>query len=47
VPLSGPDGTPLTLEQLYSDERSFRLAGIMNGFTGPILVPGPETELIV
>ncbi|MCA0294596.1 MAG: 4-alpha-glucanotransferase [Actinobacteria bacterium] len=47
IPLSGPDGTPLSLEQLYNDERAFRLAGIMNDFSGPILVPRSETELVV
>lgn len=47
IPLSGPDGKPLSLEQLYNDERAFRLAGIMNDFSGPILVPRSETELVV
>jgi 4-alpha-glucanotransferase len=47
IPLSGPDGKPLGMEQLYTDERAFRLAGIMNGFSGPILLPRSETELVV
>lgn len=47
VPLSGPDGQPLSLEQLYRDERSFRLAAIMNDFTAPIRLPGSDTELVV
>ena len=47
IPLSGPDGRPMSLEQLYTDERAFRLAGIMNDFSGPILLPRSETELVV
>ena len=46
IPLSDPDGKPLSLERLYRDERSFRLAGIMNGFTAPIRLPRPDTELV-
>ncbi len=47
IPLSGPDGKPMLLEQLYRDERSYRLARIMNDFTAPILLPRSETELVV
>lgn len=47
VPLSGPDAKPLSMERLYRDERAFRLAGIMNGFTAPIRLPRSETELVV
>jgi len=47
VPLSGPDGKPLSLEDLYTDERALRLSGIMNGFTAPPMLPRSETELIV
>lgn len=32
VPLSRPDGTPITLEELWTDERVTRLAAVMNGF---------------
>jgi 4-alpha-glucanotransferase len=47
IPLSGPDGKPLSMEQLYRDERAFRLASIMNDFTAPLGVPRSETELVV
>nr|WP_300143506.1 hypothetical protein [Propionicimonas sp.] len=47
IPLSSPDGTPLSMEQLYRDERAFRLASIMNGFTAPLGLPRSETELVV
>lgn len=33
VPLSGPDGHPMTLEEVYSNERAARLAAVMNGFS--------------
>jgi hypothetical protein len=45
VPLSHPDGTPMTLEELYADERAMRLAGVMNDFTSPPLLPRPEIAL--
>ena len=41
VPLSGPDGTPLLLEDVFADERTFRLATVMNDFSAPIT---PRTE---
>ncbi len=47
IPLSGPDGKPLSLEDIYHDERAFRLAGIMNGFSGPLRLPRSEIELVV
>ena len=47
IPLSGPDGKPLSMEDLYTDERAFRLAGIMNGFTAPMRLPRSETELVI
>ena len=47
IPLSGPDGKPLSLEKLYTDERAFRLAGIMNDFTAPLRLPRSEIELVV
>ena len=47
VPLSHPDGTPMTLEHLYVDERALRLSGVMNGFTAPPVLPRSEYELIV
>lgn len=38
IPLSGPDGRPLTLEDIYQMERPMRLAAVMNGFAR---APGP------
>ncbi|WP_342371903.1 4-alpha-glucanotransferase [Propioniciclava soli] len=32
VPLSGPDGLPLTLEDVFTSERAARLAAVMNDF---------------
>ena len=39
IPLSGPDGAPLMLEDLYQMERPMRLAAVMNGYSW---VPGPS-----
>ncbi|MEE9964593.1 MAG: 4-alpha-glucanotransferase [Propionicimonas sp.] len=39
VPLCGPDGEPILLEDLFTDERSFRLATVMNGLRTPLPVP--------
>ena len=48
VPLSHPDGSPMTMEELYVDERALRLAWVMNGFTAPAPTASrPETSLIV
>ncbi|MFV0453293.1 MAG: 4-alpha-glucanotransferase, partial [Propioniciclava sp.] len=33
VPLSGPDGEPLWLEEVYDSDRAARLAAVMNGFS--------------
>ena len=46
VPLSGPDGRPIALEDLFTDERSFRLATVMNDFSQPLRPPAADTELI-
>lgn len=46
VPLSDPDGRPLALEDLYVDERAFRLATVMNDFAAPLRPPAPGTELV-
>ena len=46
IPLSGPDGTPMTLEELYRDERAVALAGVMNGFAVPPVEPRPAVELL-
>jgi 4-alpha-glucanotransferase len=46
MPLSGPDAKPLALEDLYVDERSFRLATVMNDFAAPIRPPSISTELV-
>ena len=32
VPLSGPDGARLFLEDVYASERARRLSAVMNGF---------------
>lgn len=45
VPLSGPDGVPMGLEELFSNERSFRLATVMNGLSTPLPVPRDEAEI--
>jgi len=33
VPLSGPDGEPVTLEQVFSSPRPMRMATVLNGWT--------------
>ena len=33
VPLSGPDGEPLSLEEVFRSERAARLAAVMNDFS--------------
>ena len=38
IPLSGPDGEPLRMEEIYQLERPMRLAAVMNGFAR---VPAP------
>jgi len=45
VPLSGPDGELISLEDLYTDRRSFRLATVMNGFTAPLSAPQSGVDL--
>ena len=48
VPLSHPDGSPMTMEELYVDERALRLAWVMNGFTAPAPAASrPVTSLIL
>lgn len=47
VPLSHPDGRPMSLEELYSDERALRLSGVMNGFTVPPTAYRATSELII
>lgn len=37
VPLSGQDGEPITLEDVYVSERARRLATVMNRFTSPVV----------
>lgn len=37
VPLAGPDGTRLRLEDVYASERAQRLASVMNGFATPLV----------
>lgn len=37
VPLSGPDGEPLLLEDVFTSELAARLAAVMNGFSVPAI----------
>ncbi len=37
VPLSGPDGRLLTLEDVFASQRAQRLASVMNGFATPLV----------
>lgn len=37
VPLSGPDGRAMALEDVYVSERAQRLATVMNGFSTPVI----------
>jgi 4-alpha-glucanotransferase len=36
VPLAGPDGRPLLLEEVFTDARTFRLAAVMNEIGGSL-----------
>ena len=41
VPLAGPDGKRLYLEDLYGSNRVRRLSDVMNGFQSPVRDPAP------
>jgi 4-alpha-glucanotransferase len=44
VPLSGPDGKRIGLEELYTSERAFRLAAVMNDFAVPASATSASLE---
>lgn len=46
VPLSGPDGERLLLEDIYVDERTFRLADVMNDFKVAMVPPRARVEMV-
>ena len=37
VPLAGPDGRPMLLEDVFASQRAQRLASVMNGFSTPLV----------
>ncbi len=50
IPLSGPDGQPIGLEQVYASPRPMRMAAVMNGWShapepwGPVSTPQSYPE---
>jgi len=47
VPLSGPDGAPMTLEEVFHSERALRMAAVMNGFVVPPTAHRSTSEFII
>lgn len=47
VPLSGPDGTPMSLEDVFHSERALRLSAVMNGFVVPPTAHRSTSEFII
>lgn len=44
VPLSGPDGLPMSLERVFTSERALRLSAVMNRFHAPPIKPRGAKE---
>ncbi|MFT3861747.1 4-alpha-glucanotransferase [Micropruina sp.] len=47
VPLSGPDGEPMSLEDVFHSERALRLSAVMNGFVVPPTAHRSTSEFII
>ena len=47
VPLSGPDGKPMTLEDVFHSERALRMSAVMNGFVVPPTAHRSTSEFII
>ena len=47
VPLSGPDGRPMSLEDVFHSERALRLSAAMNGFVVPPTAHRSTSEFII
>jgi len=47
VPLSGPDGQPMSLEDVFHSERALRLSAVMNGFVVPPTAHRSTSEFII
>jgi 4-alpha-glucanotransferase len=47
VPLSGPDGEPLSLEDVFHSEHALRLSAVMNGFVVPPTAHRSTSEFII
>ena len=47
VPLSGPDGKPMSLEDVFHSERALRMSAVMNGFVVPPTAHRSTSEFII
>lgn len=47
VPLSGPDGEPMSLEDVFHSEHALRLSAVMNGFVVPPTAHRSTSEFII
>ncbi|WP_298132031.1 4-alpha-glucanotransferase [Micropruina sp.] len=47
VPLSGPDGQPMSLEDVFHSEHALRLSAVMNGFVVPPTAHRSTSEFII
>ena len=47
IPLSGPDGVPMRLEDVFHSERALRLSAVMNGFVVPPTAHRSTSEFII
>ena len=47
VPLSGPQGRPMTLEEVFHSQRALRLSAAMNGFVMPPTAHRSTSEFII
>ncbi|HMQ36997.1 MAG TPA: 4-alpha-glucanotransferase, partial [Micropruina sp.] len=47
VPLSGPDGEPMSLEDVFHSEHALRLSAVMNGFVVPPTAHRSTSDFII
>ena len=47
VPLSGPDGEPMSLEDVFHSQHALRLSAVMNGFVVPPTAHRSTSEFII
>ena len=47
VPLSGPDGAPMSLDGVFHSQRALRLSAVMNGFVVPPTAHRSTSDFII